>query len=76
MTVGIFIVRAVVAGGSKWVSATKQRSLELHLLWLTHICYALIPTEINLVENAEDFVRIAPSKELKMCEKRRHSLEF
>jgi hypothetical protein len=74
--VDIFIVKAVVAGGSRWASATNQQSLESHLLRLTHIHYPLIPTEIRVVENAEVSVRIAPSKKQKMCEKGRYSVEF
>jgi hypothetical protein len=66
VTVSTFIVRAVVAGGNRWVSAVKQQSLESKLLLLTHISYSLTPTEISMVENAEDFVRNAPSKKLKM----------
>ena len=42
----------------------------------THIRYALIPTEIRVVENAEDFVSIASSKKLKMCEKEDILLNF
>jgi hypothetical protein len=71
VTVDIFIVKGVVAGGSRWATATKQQSLETHLLRLTHIRYPLIPTEIRVVENAEDFLRIAPSKKQKMCEKKK-----
>jgi hypothetical protein len=71
VTVDAFIVRAVVAGGSRWVSATKLQSLESHLLRLPHLRYSLIPTEISAVENAEDFVRITSYEKLKMCEKKK-----
>jgi hypothetical protein len=76
VTVDTFVVRDVVASGSRWVSATKQESLESHLLRPTHIGCALRPTEISVVENAEDVLRIATSEKLKMFVKRRYSLEF